>query len=67
MPLRSVEAASRDDAIVRHRNMRDFAEQLRARGAALTFVTVPGGHGTAFQQPAALSAITSFVAQRSAR
>jgi pimeloyl-ACP methyl ester carboxylesterase len=53
--------SSRGDDIVRDRNMRDFSDQLRARGTAVTFVSVPGGHGTALGQPAALAAIKSFV------
>jgi pimeloyl-ACP methyl ester carboxylesterase len=57
--------SSRDDDTVRDRNMRDFAEQIKARGAPVTFVSVPGGHGTALGQPAALAAIKSFVESRS--
>lgn len=56
--------SSRGDDIVRDRNMRDFARQLEARGAAVTFVSVPGGHGSALAQPAALAAIKSFVESR---
>lgn len=59
--------SSRDDEIVRERNMRDFADQLRARGVEVTFVSVPGGHGTSLQQPAALAAISSFVTKNAAR
>jgi pimeloyl-ACP methyl ester carboxylesterase len=53
---------SRDDSVVRPRNMTAFADQLRARGASVTTVTVPGGHGSALEQPAALGAIERFVA-----
>ena len=59
--------SSRDDEIVRERNMRDFADQLRARGVDVTFTSVPGSHGTGLQQPAALVAISSFVAKNAAR
>lgn len=53
--------ASRDDSIVKPANMRDFADQLRARGVPVTLVTVPGAHGTATGQPAAMAALRSFV------
>ena len=53
--------SSRDDRIVHPRNMRDFAAQLRARGAAVDLVAVPGAHGTAAEQPAAMAAVRSFV------
>ncbi len=59
--------ASRDDDIVRERNMRDFARQLQQRGVEVTSVTVPGGHGGALDQPAALAGLGSFVARRSGR
>jgi pimeloyl-ACP methyl ester carboxylesterase len=54
--------SSRDDRVVRPRNMRDFAAQLRARGAEATLVSVPGVHGTAAEQPAAMAAVGAFVA-----
>ena len=57
--------ASRDDDIVRERNMTDFADQLRMRGSEVTLVTVPGGHGTGLGQPAALAALRSFVEKNS--
>lgn len=53
--------ASQDDQIVRLRNMRDFESQLRARGAAVTLVSVPGAHGTGTEQPAAMAALRDFV------
>lgn len=59
--------SSREDSIVRERNMRDFAEQLRARGAIVTLVTVPGGHGTVTAQPQAMAALRTFVRQSRAR
>lgn len=59
--------SSRDDSIVQDRNMRDFGDQLKARGTAVTFVSVPGSHGTALRQPAALAAIKSFVENPSSR
>lgn len=55
---------SEDDKVVRPRNMRDFAERLRARGVAVTVVTVPGGHGSALREPAAVEAIRRFVSAR---
>lgn len=54
--------ASREDSIVRPDNMRDFAAQLRARGVAVTQLSVAGGHGTALRQPEALEAVGRFVA-----
>ena len=59
--------SSRDDEIVRDRNMRDFARQLEERGVQVTFVSVAGGHGTALQRPEALGAVTAFVAANSGR
>jgi pimeloyl-ACP methyl ester carboxylesterase len=59
--------SSRDDRVVRPRNMRDFAEQLRARGAEVTLVTVPGDHGSATEQPAAMAAVRSFVETHGSR
>jgi pimeloyl-ACP methyl ester carboxylesterase len=53
--------SSADDEIVRSRNMRDFAEQLRARGSRVELVNVPGGHGTALGEPQALAALRDFV------
>jgi len=53
--------ASERDEVVQPRNMRAFADQLRARGVQVTMVTVPGKHGTALAQPAALNAIGRFV------
>ena len=57
--------ASRDDDIVRERNMADFADQLRMRGSDVTLITVPGEHGTGLGQPVALTALRSFVEKRS--
>ena len=59
--------SSRSDDIVRDRNMRAFAEQLKARGTAVSFVSIPGGHGTALQQPDALTALRSFVATHASK
>jgi len=53
--------SSQDDRIVRPRNMRDFAVQLRARGADVTLVTVAGGHGTALREAEARAALGRFV------
>ena len=52
---------SEDDEVVRPRNMAAFAEQLRERGVSVTTVTVPGGHGSALQQHAAIAALGEFV------
>jgi pimeloyl-ACP methyl ester carboxylesterase len=59
--------ASRDDDVVRPRNMRDFADQLRARGAEVELVTVPGRHGEALREAEARAALGRFVAARSRR
>jgi pimeloyl-ACP methyl ester carboxylesterase len=59
--------ASRGDAVVRPRNMRDFADQLRARGAEVELVTVPGPHGEALREAEARAALGRFVAARSRR
>ena len=55
---------SEKDKVVRPRNMAAFADQLRERGVTVTTVTVPGGHGSALQQPAAIAAIEAFVIKR---
>jgi pimeloyl-ACP methyl ester carboxylesterase len=59
--------ASRADDVVRPRNMRDFAAQLRARGAEVELVTVPGPHGTALREAGARAALGRFVAAHSRR
>lgn len=59
--------ASRDDDLVRPRNMRDFAGQLRARGAAVELVTVPGPHGTALREAEGQAAVGRFVGAHSRR
>ena len=59
--------ASKDDTVVKERNMRDFEKQLRSRGAAVTFVAVPGSHGTALGEPTAKAAIGDFVRTHSRR
>lgn len=59
--------ASKADTIVREHNMRDFEKQLRSRGSAVTFVAVPGPHGTALREPAARAAIGDFVRTHSRR
>lgn len=53
--------SSRDDRVVRPANMRAFAEQLRASGAEVSLVTVPGPHGSAAEQPDAMAALAAFV------
>jgi pimeloyl-ACP methyl ester carboxylesterase len=57
--------SSADDEIVRVRNMRAFADQLKQRGTQVEMVVVPGQHGTALTQPAALSAVRDFVSKQS--
>lgn len=59
--------SSRGDTIVRDRNMRDFADQIRSRGTPVTLVSVPGEHGTAMQQPAARTAVATFVKAQAVR
>jgi pimeloyl-ACP methyl ester carboxylesterase len=59
--------ASEDDRIVRPRNMRAFADQLRARGAEVDLVSVAGGHGTALREAEARAALGAFVARHSRR
>jgi hypothetical protein len=44
--------------------MRDFAGQIRASGVAVDLVVVPGVHGEALRQPAALQAVRNFVERR---
>ncbi len=55
------------DEIVRPRNMRAFAAQLRARGADVSLVSVPGGHGMALRETSGQAAVGRFVAQHSRR
>jgi pimeloyl-ACP methyl ester carboxylesterase len=59
--------ASRDDDVVRPRNMRDFADQLRERGAEVALVTVPGAHGAALREAEARAALGRFVSAHSRR
>jgi dienelactone hydrolase len=59
--------SSREDKIVRERNMRAFARQLEQRGSTVTFVSVPGDHGTALRHPTGQAAVKAFVESRSAR
>jgi len=59
--------ASRADDVVRPRNMRDFAGQLRGRGAEVALVTVPGAPGTALREAEARAALGRFVAAHSRR
>ena len=55
------------DRVVRSRNMRDFAAQLRARGAGVDLVSVSGEHGTALRDARARAALGRFVAAHSPR
>lgn len=55
---------SQDDTVVRPENMAAFADQLRRRGVSVTSVVVPGPHGSALRQPAAIEAIQRFVSAR---
>jgi pimeloyl-ACP methyl ester carboxylesterase len=59
--------SSAGDDIVRPRNMADFADQLRARGAEVSLVTVAGGHATALGQAEARAALGRFVELHSRR
>ena len=59
--------SSRDDRIVRPRNMRAFAAQLRAQGRAVELVEIPGGHGSAIGEAEGRAAIGAFVARLSHR
>jgi pimeloyl-ACP methyl ester carboxylesterase len=59
--------ASRDDDIVRLRNMRDFARQIESRGTPVTVVIVPGGHGMALRAPEARTAVNRFIRRQSVR
>jgi dienelactone hydrolase len=59
--------ASREDEIVRVRNMQDFAAQLRAAGADVAMTIVPGDHGTALREGAARQVLTDFVTKHGAR
>ena len=58
---------SRDDRVVRPRNISAFAAQLRARGAEVTLVYVAGGHGAALREADARAAVGRFVAAHSRR
>jgi pimeloyl-ACP methyl ester carboxylesterase len=59
--------SSRQDEVVRPRNVADFADQLRARGAEVTLVSVEGGHGTALREAEARAAVGGFVEAHSRR
>jgi pimeloyl-ACP methyl ester carboxylesterase len=59
--------SSRDDDVVRRRNMSDFAAQLRARGAQVNLITVAGEHGTALREAEARAALRGFVEANSRR
>lgn len=59
--------ASRRDRVVTERNGADFAQELRAGGVEVTLVTVPGGHGGAFGEPATRAAISRLRAGRPPR
>ena len=58
---------SQNDRVVRPGNITAFAAQLRARGAEVTLVTVPGGHGTALREAEARAAVGRFVASHATR
>jgi pimeloyl-ACP methyl ester carboxylesterase len=59
--------SSRDDRIVRTRNMRAFAAELRAQGRTVELVEIPGGHGSAISEAEGRAAIAAFIARRSRR
>lgn len=52
------------DKVVRPERMRDFAEQLKAGGAAVTFQPVPGGHGEALDSAEGRAALAAFMRLR---
>ena len=59
--------SSRDDRIVRPRNMRAFAAQLRAQGRDVELVEIPGGHGSAISEAEGRAAVSAFIVRRSRR
>ena len=59
--------ASRDDEIVRVRNMRDFKRQIEARSTPVEMVVVPGDHGTALRSSEGRAAVAAFVRRHSQR
>jgi pimeloyl-ACP methyl ester carboxylesterase len=59
--------ASKADKIVTVKNMKAFADQLRARGSSVEMVTVPGPHGRALAEKPARDALGAFVAKHSRR
>lgn len=59
--------SSEGDRTVRPRNMDAFADQLRARGADVTLVRVPGDHGEALRWPPGQTALQAFVAAHPGR
>ncbi len=59
--------SNEDDDTVRPKLMRTYADRLRAGGAEVTFVSVPGGHGEGLGQPKALAAVREFVSRSSGR
>ncbi|MFD1949728.1 alpha/beta fold hydrolase [Sphingomonas arantia] len=54
--------SSQDDQVVRPQIMTDFAARLRERGASVTTVSVPGPHGRALREAAAIAAVRRFTA-----
>jgi acetyl esterase/lipase len=56
--------SSRGDTLVRPRNMAAFAQQLRNRGVPVSIAHVPGAHGSALHEPAAIDAVKRFVAAK---
>ncbi len=44
--------------------MRTYADRLKAGGAEVTLVSVPGEHGEGLEQPEAAAALTRFVTGR---
>lgn len=56
--------SSTDDTVVRPRLMRTYADRLKAGGAEVTLVSVPGEHGEGLEQPEAAAALTRFVTGR---
>ncbi len=54
--------SSKNDEIVKPKNMRAFEQELKQAGMTVTLVTVPGPHGTALAQPAGRAVVKAFTA-----
>ncbi len=54
--------SGRDDKVVRHQRVIDFAERLKRDGVNARFVATPGGHGDSLLSAEGQAALRSFVA-----